>query len=117
MQSSAPTVDAYLEDVPPDRRAALERLRALCRELLPGFEEGMAYGMPIVMRGDDGIAFASQKRYISLYVERDVLESHADRLHGPGIELGKGCIRYSRPEHIDFAVIASMLRATASASG
>jgi uncharacterized protein YdhG (YjbR/CyaY superfamily) len=117
VQSSATTVDAYMEEAPADRREVLERLRALCRESLPGFEEGMAYGMPVVMRGEQGIAFASQKRYISLYVEADVLEAHADQLRGPGVELGKGCIRYARPDRIDFALVESMLRATASRAG
>lgn len=100
--SSATTSDAYLEEAPADRREALERLRALCRDLLPGFEEGMANGIPVIMRDERGNAFASQKRYISLYVEQDMLGAHAGRLRGPGVELGKGCIRYSRPGHIDF---------------
>ena len=46
MQSKAPTVDAYLAEVPADRRAALQEIRRLCKTHLVGFEENMAYGMP-----------------------------------------------------------------------
>lgn len=46
MQSNAQTVDAHLDEVPSDRRPALEHLRALCREHLAGFDEDMTYGMP-----------------------------------------------------------------------
>lgn len=41
MQSSAPTVDAYLDEIPRERLAALIELRRLCREHLVGFEERM----------------------------------------------------------------------------
>lgn len=37
MQSQAATVDAYLTEVPADRRPALERPRALCRGTLKGY--------------------------------------------------------------------------------
>jgi len=41
------------------------------------------------------IAWASQKRYISLYVLRaDVLDAHRGQL--AGLDVGKGCIRYRR---------------------
>jgi hypothetical protein len=33
------------------------------------------------------------------------------------VSLGKGCIRYSRPERIDFAVVESLLRATVESTG
>jgi len=46
MQSKATTVDAYLEELPEDRRAAMKKLRATIKKHLPkGFGEGMQYGM------------------------------------------------------------------------
>jgi hypothetical protein len=41
MQSTAKTVTAYLDEVPADRKAALAKLRDLCRRLLKGYEESM----------------------------------------------------------------------------
>lgn len=117
MQSTAPTVDAYLDEAPDERVAALTELRRLCREHLPGFAEEMRYGMPSYSRaGVVEVAFASQKQNIALYILRtDVLDAHRDAF--PASALGKGCIRFRNPATIDFAVVQALLEGTASASG
>ena len=119
MQSNAKDVDTYLEEVPQARQAALTRLRKLCREVLAGYEESMEYGMPGYKRSVDGeieVAFASQKNYISFYIMRkDVLDKHRDLL--AGLNLGKGCIRYSKPEKIDFDVVRQLLADSAQSKG
>jgi uncharacterized protein YdhG (YjbR/CyaY superfamily) len=119
MQSSAKTVATYLKEVPPSRREALVRLRKLCRDTLTGFRESMDYGGPCYSRnGVAEVGFASQKNFIGLYILRtDVMRSHRYLLTVKGITLGKGCIRYSKPEHIDFKVVESMLRATVESTG
>jgi len=119
MQSSAKTVSAYLKEVPAERTAALKQLRDLCRATLTGFKESMQYGMPGYSRdGVVEVGFASQKNFISLYVLRtDVMRSHSYLLNKPGITFGKGCIRYSKPEKIDFDVVEKMLRATVKSTG
>ena len=67
---------------PEGRRAVLTEMRDACRRLLPGFAESMSYGMPAYSRGGTAeVAWASQKRYISLYVMRaDVLDALAHSL-------------------------------------
>src|SRR5688572_23566090 len=46
MQSKATTVQQYLAELPPDRRAALEAVRnVILKNLDKGFQERMAYGM------------------------------------------------------------------------
>lgn len=118
MQSSAPTVSAYLEEVPPERKAALERLRALCLELLNGYNESMLYGMPCYQHPaakDPEIAFASQKNHISFYVfKQEVMQANRGLLKGAS--LGKGCIRYSKPEKINFDVVRKILLETRASS-
>jgi hypothetical protein len=44
MQSKAASVDAWFEQTPANRQESLRRLRSLCLECLPGFEESMQYG-------------------------------------------------------------------------
>ena len=119
MQSSAKTVPAYLKEVPVERKAALKQLRELCRATLTGFKESMDYGGPCYSRnGVVEVGFASQKHFIALYILRtDVMRSHRYLLNIPGVTLGKGCIRYSRPEKIDFSVVERMLKATAESEG
>ena len=114
MQSQAKTVNAYLDGVPAERKEALAKLRDLCRATLKGFDESMEYGMPSYSRnGEVEVAFASQKNYISLYIlKQGVMEAHKEQLAGKGISFGKGCIRYSKPERIDFMLVEQMLVAT-----
>ncbi|MFD3843977.1 iron chaperone [Streptomyces sp. NPDC058642] len=117
VQSRAEDVDSYLAEVPEERKMALHRLRELCRAELQGFTEVMAYGMPAYMRDGIGeIAFASQKQYISFYLLRsDVREAFAERL--AGYDMGKGCLRFRRPETMDFVLLRDLLRATAARPG
>jgi len=111
------TIDEYIALAAAERRDALNLLRQLCAEELSGFEEGVRYGMPAYLRGNVvEVGFASQKRYISLYVLRHaVLRANADQL--AGLSVGKGCIRFARPEQIDPTVVRALLRATVTDTG
>jgi uncharacterized protein YdhG (YjbR/CyaY superfamily) len=117
VRSDADDVDSYLAGVPEGRRAVLTGMRDACRRLLAGFVESMSYGMPTYSRdGIAEIAWASQKRYISLYVMRaDVLDAHRGQL--AGLDVGKGCIRYRSPAAVDFTVVYSVLTAAAASRG
>lgn len=119
MQSTAKDVTTYLEEVPAERRAVLMQLRKQCLTLLKGFEESMQYGGPCYSRnGVVEVGFASQKHFIGLYILRtDVMKTHSDMLKIKGVSLGKGCIRYSKPEKIDFDVVEKMLKATVESTG
>ena len=112
MQSKAKDVDRYLTQVPDERLEALRQLREMCVAVLEGYDEGMQYGMPSYARdGTVEVAFASQKNYISLYILKEpVLDKHRPALQG--VSLGKGCIRYARPEKIDFEIVRQLLADT-----
>ena len=114
MQSTAADVSAYLEVAPPERHAALTRLRALCRETLLGYEETMAYGMPTYQRdGVAAVAFANQKHYISLYIlKEEVLQRHKPTLQAAKIRSGKSCINFTKPERIPFELVQALLADT-----
>lgn len=77
----------------------------------------MKHGMPSYLRDDVvEVAFACQKHYISLYVLRQApLDAAAERL--TGLSVGKGCIRFRRPEQIDPATIRALLEAAATDTG
>jgi uncharacterized protein YdhG (YjbR/CyaY superfamily) len=114
VQSKAASVDDYLAGVEPARAGAMARIRQVALDSLPGYDETMRYGMPTYAKGaaDAGFAFNSQKQYISLYVSPRVHALHAEALKG--LDAGKSCIRYRKPEQIDFELLASMLRDTAA---
>lgn len=107
MQSQAPDVSTYLEQVPAERRDALNQLRRLCLELLPGFEESMEYGMPVYKR--DGlaiVAFASQVQYIAFYIPPELASHYRHELPK---DTGKCCIRYRNARKIDFDLVKRIL--------
>jgi uncharacterized protein YdhG (YjbR/CyaY superfamily) len=112
MQSKAKDVDQYLTEVPEKRLDVLQKMRALCLATLDGYAESMAYGMPSYTRdGVVEVAFASQKNYISLYIlKQDVFDRHRPSLQG--LNLGKGCIRYTTPKKVNLAVVQQLLADT-----
>jgi uncharacterized protein YdhG (YjbR/CyaY superfamily) len=116
MTSKAPDVESYIREVPAERRAAIEKLRTLCRRNLTGYEECMEYGLPCYKRnGAPEIAFASQKQFIAFYVmKKSVLDEFRGSLAASSI--GKGCVRFSKPEQIDFAVLQRLLRRNAESA-
>ena len=114
MTSKAASVAAYVNEVTAERRAAVEKLRRLCQQALQGYEEGMAYGLPCYKRnGNPEVAFASQQNHIALYVMKpDVVDEFRSELSGSSI--GKGCIRFSKPERMNFEVLDRLLRRVAA---
>jgi len=116
MISKAADVATYIEESPADRRAAVQQIRTLCRQNLAGYEECMEHGMPSYKR--DGLpefSFASQKQYIALYAKPVLVDEFRAALKKA--KIGKSCIRFPKPEDIDFAIIAQLLRRTAATPG
>jgi hypothetical protein len=134
MQSKAPTVEAYLESLPTERREALEALRTVIhRNLDKTFKEGMQYGMvsyfvphsvypngyhcdprqPLPFAG-----IASQKNHISVYLMSMYLGSAEEKwfkaawtkVSSKKLDMGKCCIRFKKQEDIPLALIGEAFR-------
>jgi uncharacterized protein YdhG (YjbR/CyaY superfamily) len=112
MQSKAVTVDIYLNEVPDERQNALNKIRELCINELQGYEETMRYGMPCYEKNSIvEVSFASQKNNITLYIlKQDIMEKYKPELKG--VSVGKGCIRFIKPDKIDFNIVKKMLAET-----
>lgn len=112
MTSDAKTVAEYIQTAPKERQAALKELRRRARKALKGYRESMEYGGPGYSKnGVVEVGFASQKNFIGLYIlKKSVLDAHRDELKG--VSVGKGVIRYTRPEKIDFDVVQKLLDGT-----
>ena len=106
MTSKATTVSQYMEELPPDRRAALGQLRSLIHRIAPKTVEAMKYGLPSF---GDLCALASQKHYMSLYVcESDILKAHHAQLGR--VSCGKSCVRFKRIDDLNMSAVESMLK-------
>jgi uncharacterized protein YdhG (YjbR/CyaY superfamily) len=104
-------VDEYLESLTPERRAALAELRSLVFEVAPDAVETMKYRMPTYEYGDSVLcAFASQKHYMSLYMDTGIVEKHREEL--TGLSIGKSCIRFRKMDQLPLGTIKRMLEET-----
>ena len=116
MQSKASTVDEYLLEVPAERSAAMKKLRKLFLQELYGYEEKMVYGGPCYARNNVVEAgFANQKHFIGFYIlKQDVFKKFIGEFKN--VTYGKGVIRFTKPDEIDFEVVRKMLAATYTSS-
>jgi len=116
MISEAKDVSAFLQEVPGNRKEALTKLRQLCKEILKGYKESMAYKMPSYEKdGTVAVAFNSRKNYICLYfLNEQVMQANEELISG--LNHGKACIRYPNPKGIDFEIITKLLEDTAKST-
>jgi uncharacterized protein YdhG (YjbR/CyaY superfamily) len=117
MTTVAKSVDEYVEEAPEERKQACVKLRALCQENLPGYEECIEHNMVCYKRDNVvEIAFANQKNYISFYPLKSEVKHQNEQLL-TGLSHGKGCIRFANLGKMDFMVIKDILINTARSMG
>lgn len=103
----------YFENLKnPAHHDDLMTLRAFIKEQVPQASEDLTYSMPTywVKEGDSLCALASQKNYMSLYMDMDIVEKHRERLGN--LNCGKSCIRFKSLDKLPLDVIADILQAT-----
>ena len=133
MKSPATTVDAYLAELPDDRRAAIEAVRKVILDNLDeGYEEGIQYGMigyyvphrlyPAGYHCDpkQPLPFASlgsQKNHMALYLMciygeaslRSWFEKEWSKA-GKKLDMGKSCVRFKKLDDLALDVIGAAIR-------
>ena len=111
MSAKAASVVEYINGLEPKRKAALGAVREVILKSVPGVDETMLYGMPTYELGDDVVcAMASQKNYMSLYMNVDLVEKHREELGD--LNIGKSCVRFRRLEKLPLDVVATILKET-----
>jgi uncharacterized protein YdhG (YjbR/CyaY superfamily) len=109
--SNAKTVDKYVQSLEPARATALIRLRDMILRVAPDVTETMKYRMPTYEVGPGILcAMASQKQYMSLYVEVEILDQYRDRF--AHLNLGKSCIRFRNIESLPLDTVRIILAET-----
>ncbi|HEY0130639.1 MAG TPA: DUF1801 domain-containing protein [Allosphingosinicella sp.] len=130
VSSKAPTPEAYLDELEPERARFVSRLRDLINANLPeGYVERMNWGMiswevplanypetyngqPLVYAG-----LAAQKNYTALYL--NCVYASAERTErlkaqwtaaGKKLDMGKSCLRFKRPGDVAEDVLAETIR-------
>ncbi|MBX0301601.1 DUF1801 domain-containing protein [Cryobacterium sp. 1639] len=81
MGEKAKTVEEYLSELDPARRAELERIRALVKRLVPDTEETLSYGMPTLKYKNRALVhFTASKKHMSFYPSSWAIEELRDQL-------------------------------------
>ncbi|MEZ5462585.1 DUF1801 domain-containing protein [Dokdonella sp.] len=132
VSSKASTVEAYLEELPPERREVIASVRDLVNAHLPeGYEETMAHGMiawvvPLsrfagTVNGQplSYAALAAQKNNYALYLMCDSLSANdGEKLRaayaraGRRLDMGKSCLRFKRRADLFDEAVAELIAAT-----
>ena len=88
------TVEDYLDALPDDSRATLERVRSAIRAAAPEAEEKIAYGMPaFYLEGRPLVYYAGLKNHCSLFpASYAVMREFADEL--ARFDTAKGTVRF-----------------------
>ena len=132
MQSTAKTVEEYLNELPEERKVALSTLRNSILKTIPkGFNEEMSYGMlgyvvphsiyPSGYHCNPKLPLpfmnlASQKNFIAfyhmgIYAIPELLEwftTEYPKHSSQKLDMGKGCIRFKKLDQIPFDLIAEL---------
>jgi hypothetical protein len=133
MQSKARTVNEYLAELPPDRRAAIQAVReVILANLDQDYEEGMQYGMigyyvphrvfPAGYHCDPSkplpfASLASQKNHMSLGLmsnygggEQEQWFRSAWAKTGKKLDMGACCVRFKKLDDLPLDVIGEAVR-------
>lgn len=132
MQYKVSTPDEYMESIPVERRAPLQKLREVINANLPkGFEECISYGMigwvvphsmyPSGYHCDPKLplpflSIASQKNFIGLYHMgmyadpslSEWFQKEYAHVVPTKLDMGKSCVRLKKPETIPFELIGEL---------
>jgi uncharacterized protein YdhG (YjbR/CyaY superfamily) len=114
MTDQSKEIDQYIATLPDGRREAISELRTWIHETLPKATDAIEYGMPGAYQDALICSYKSQKHYMSLYMDVEIVAKHKAELDEAGLNCGKSCIRFRRVEQLPEETIKIMLRETAA---
>jgi uncharacterized protein YdhG (YjbR/CyaY superfamily) len=90
---TATSIDAYVEEFPPETRAVLEELRALIRAYAPDATETISYAIPTFdFNGGHLVHFAGYPKHVGFYPTGRGIEAFKDEL--AAYKSGKGSVQF-----------------------
>ncbi len=109
--SPAATIDAYLAELPADKRAALQKVRAAVKAAAPEAAESISYQMPAFKyKGRPLAYFGAYKKHCSFFpASGSVVEANADAL--AGYDVDKGTIRFPASKPLPAPLVKRIVKA------
>jgi uncharacterized protein YdhG (YjbR/CyaY superfamily) len=132
MQSNASTVEDYVAELPPERRAVVQAVHDVVATAMPeGYQEGVAWGMvtwsvpleryPTTYNKQPlaYVSLAAQKRHYALYLMGVYADSEKEQdfrrrweAGGRKLNMGKSCLRFKALEDLDLDLVAAVVSGT-----
>jgi uncharacterized protein YdhG (YjbR/CyaY superfamily) len=108
-RTTAATIDEYIAGFPPETRALLEQVRAICREEAPGATETVSYAIPTFdLAGRHLCHFAGFKHGLGFYPTDRGASAFADELKA--YKGGKGTVQFPYKDPLPVDLIRRMVR-------
>jgi len=114
---AGPSVESYFAQQPADKRAMLEKLRALVKKGVPDAKSSIKWGVPFYQRnGSNVCALAVFKDHVGInfFAPPEALVDPSKKLEGAG--KGNRMLKVRSTADIDSASILRWLKAAAAAS-
>ena len=111
MKGKTANIDAYLAKLPADQRAALERLRAAIKRIVPKAQECISYQLPAFrLDGKVLVGFGAGAHHCAFYpMSGSTVEAHKQLLKN--YETSKGTIRFSPDMPLPAALVRTLVKA------
>jgi uncharacterized protein YdhG (YjbR/CyaY superfamily) len=108
---SPATVEDYLADLPPERRARLEAIRSAARSAAPEATEVIAYGMPALRSHGRQflVSYAAFKRHDSLFPASGAVVNELGDEIAPYVA-GRGTIQFPLAQPIPIELVTKVVR-------
>lgn len=109
MQAKPQTIDEYLEPLSPDKRAALEKLRAAVKAAAPAVEECISYSVPAFrLDGRMLVAFGAAAKHCAFYPGAHPVAAHKDDLKA--YDTSKGTIRFTPEKPLPATLVRKLVK-------
>ena len=110
MATKVNSIDAYLEGVRSDQRAALEKLRRAIRAAAPRAVEGTSYGLPAFLQDGPLVAFSASATHCSFFpMTGHTVSEFAREL--AAYDTSKGTIRFRPDKPLPAALVRKIVKA------
>lgn len=104
------SVEAYLESLGPEQRAALQKVRETIAAAAPEAEEGITYGMPGFLLGGRGFVgyMAFEHHYSFFPMSPEAIDAHRDELGA--LVTGKGTISFEYGRRLPVKLVRKVVK-------